>query len=240
MPKPFATWTVLSHGQLLQLDDNLLTVAGGMEMPLGKFSRRMTVARLRDGKLVIYSAIALNDDEMIALECFGQPAYLVVPNALHRMDARIWKDRYPTMQVIAPAGGRNEIEDVVPVNWCSLDFEDPRVQLMTVPGTAEQELAMVIRSRLGTTLVVNDLIWNMDDRPGLGGWLFKVMGFTGDEPRIPGIVEMREVKDKKALQVQLEVWSNLPNLTRIIVSHGKIITRDPAGTLHELATKLAA
>ena len=92
----------------------------------------------------------------------------------------------------------------------------------------------------GTTLVVNDLIWNLDDRPGFGGWLFRMMGFTGHEPRIPTVVELREIKDKPALRGQLERWARIQDLNRIIVSHGNIVTRDPAGVLDRLAETLAA
>ena len=93
MPKPFTEWTVLPHGKLSRLDDNLLSVTGELHMPVGDFPRRMTVARLYDGRLVVYSAIALDELEMQALEAFGEPSFLVVPNDIHRMDAKIWKDR---------------------------------------------------------------------------------------------------------------------------------------------------
>ena len=51
MPKPFKEWTVLPHGKLARLDDNLLSVTGELQMPIGEFPRRMTVVRLRDGRL---------------------------------------------------------------------------------------------------------------------------------------------------------------------------------------------
>ena len=104
MPKPFTEWTVLPHGKLSRLDDNLLSVTGDLHMPVGDFPRRMTVVRLDDGRLVIFSAIALDETEMRALEAFGEPSYLVIPNDIHRMDAKIWKNRYPQMRVVAPAG----------------------------------------------------------------------------------------------------------------------------------------
>ncbi len=104
MPKPFTEWTVLPHGKLSRLDDNLLSVTGDLHMPVGDFPRRMTVVRLHDGRLVVYSAIALDEAEMAALEAFGEPAFLVVPNDIHRMDAKIWKDRYPRARLVAPAG----------------------------------------------------------------------------------------------------------------------------------------
>ena len=47
MAKTLATWTVLPHGKLSQIEDNLLTVVGELPMPVGDFPRRMTVARLK-------------------------------------------------------------------------------------------------------------------------------------------------------------------------------------------------
>jgi hypothetical protein len=240
MPKPFTEWTVLPHGKLSRLDDNLLSVTGDLHMPVGDVPRRMTVARLADSRLVVYSAIALDEAEMAALEAFGTPSYLVVPNDIHRMDAKIWKDRYPNMRVVAPAGVRKEVEEVVAVDETSPDFGDPQVEYVTVPGTEEHEAALIVKTWSGTTLVVNDLIWNLNDRPGFGGWLFKVMGFTGNEPKIPTVVELRGIKDKNALRAQLERWARIPNLNRIIVSHGEIVTRDAPGVLDRLAESLAA
>jgi len=132
------------------------------------------------------------------------------------------------------------VEEVVPVDDTTPDFGDPQVKFVTVPGTEEHEAALVVRTWSGTTLIVNDLIWNLDDRPGFGGWLFRVLGFTGSEPRIPTMVELREIKDKDALRGQLERWARIPGLNRIIVSHGKIVTRDAPGVLDRLAESLAA
>jgi hypothetical protein len=199
----------------------------------------MTVVRLQDGQLVIYSAIALDEAEMQELESFGSPAYLIVPNDLHRLDAKIWKDRYPELIVVAPAGVRNKVEDIVHVDCTTVDFRDPRVSFVTVPGSDAHEAALLIRSSSGTTLVVGDLIWNLDDRPGLGGWIMKTLGFTGDEPKIPPVVKMRKVKDKAALRDQLEAWSRISDLQRIVVSHGEVVTRDPAGALRHMAQQLS-
>lgn len=240
MTKPFEEWTVLPHGQLVQLDENLLEVTGVIHMPMADFARRMTVVRLFDGSLVIYSAIALDEVEMRALEAYGRPAYLVVPNDAHRLDAKIWKDRYPTMRVIAPAGAREKVEEVVPVDDTAIDFGDPRVQFVTVPGTGDTEGALVVDSPKGTSLVLNDIVFNVGDKPGVGGWLLKLMGMTGDEPRVPPLVKLRSVKDKHALAAQLEDWSHLPALRRVIVSHGKIIDHDASAILERVAGELAA
>ena len=237
MPKPFAEWKVLPHGKLTAIEDNILTVVGDMPMPVGDMKRRMTVVRLRDKRLVIFSAVALDEEEMHALEAFGEPAFLIVPNDHHRLDSRIWKDRYPAMQVIAPQGAREKVEKAVPVNATSADFDDPDVALITVPGTREHEAALEVRRPNGTTLVLNDVVGNMRNTSGFGGWLLRMMGFAGDKPHVPFPVKVAMISDKAALAVQLRRWADLP-LKRILVSHGSVIEDDPRGVLSELAVSL--
>lgn len=241
MAEPFTQWTVLPHGAITPIDDNLLTVTGFLRMPpMGDVQRRMTIARLRDGRLVVYSAIALREAEMAEVEAFGTPAFLVVPSDIHRMDVKVWKDRYPQMKVIAPAGARAKVESLIAVDATSADFGDPTVRFVTVPGTGERESALLVQGTSGTTLVINDLIFNLSNRRGLMGWFFKLTGMTGDEPHMPALIRMRRVEDRNALRVQLESWALLPNLQRILVSHGTVIAENPASVLGKIAEDLAA
>ena len=241
MAKPFTEWTVLPHGKPILLDDKLLTVTGLLHMPpMGDVERRMTVVRLGDGRLVVYSAIALDEEAMRALEDFGTPAFLVVPSDIHRMDARAWKQRYPRMEVVAPAGARAKIEEIVHVDATEVDFGDAGVRFVTVEGTGAREAALLVETKSGTTLIVSDVIFNLANRPGLGGWLWKTIGMTGDEPHLPRLVRMRRVEDKGAIQAQLHSWSRLPNLNRVILAHGSMVTADAPRILGRIADELAA
>ena len=106
MTRPNEHWNVLPHGKLTPMDDGMLTVEGRIKMPLMDLPRRMTVVRLHDSRLVVWSAIALDDAAMATFEAFGRPAFLVVPNDHHRLDAKAWKNRYPELKVISPEGAR--------------------------------------------------------------------------------------------------------------------------------------
>jgi hypothetical protein len=240
MTKPMKEWTVLPHGKLTQVDEGLLTVVGELKMPLAEFPRRMTVIRLEDGRLVIFSAIALDEPEMQQLEAYGEPAFLIVPNDLHRIDAKVWKDRYPELIVVAPPGSREKVSQVVSVDADSVDFKDSAVRYLNVLGTEGSEAALIVRRRAGTTLIVNDLIWNLPDQPGLGGWLFHAMGLSGARPLIPFVVKLHSIRDRAAVRHQLQEWSRLNGLHRIIVSHGDIIGSEAPIVLRELANGLAA
>jgi hypothetical protein len=232
-------WKVLPHGRLREIDENLLTVTGTIAMPLMELPRRMTVVRLNDSRLVIYSAISLDEDEMQGLEEYGQPAWLIVPNDHHRLDAAAWKQRYPQIRVVAPEGSRKKIAEAVPVDTSAPRFGDPNVRFTVVPGTRDHEAALVVDTRTGTTLVLNDIVGNIRNAKGFGGWLLELMGFAGDEPHVPKPVALMMVDDKAALRTQLLEWAQIDSLKRILVSHGEPIEANPQQVLRELAQSLA-
>ena len=238
MTQPFQQWTVLPPGKLVQVDDGILTVVGEIHMPLMDLPRRMTVVRLVDASLVVFSAIALDPDEMSALEAYGRPAVLIVPSDKHRLDAKTWKDRYPEIEVVAPEGARAKVEEVVPVDTAVPRFDDPNVQFVTVPGTRGREAALVVRRPNGTTLVLNDVVGNIRDAAGFGGWLLHLAGFAGKEAQVPAVVKMAVINDTKALRTQLLQWAEIESLVRILVSHGSAIEDNPRQVLRDLAASL--
>jgi hypothetical protein len=240
MPKALESWTVLPHGQLIQLEENLLFVTGTLKMPFAELPRCMTIARLPDERLVIYSAVALDEDEMRRVEAFGTPSFLVVPGGLHRMDAKIWKARYPRLQVVAASGVRARVEEVVAVDRTErdVDFGHDSVELVAVEGTNQGEAALLVRSEAGTTLVVNDIIGNIQNAHGIGGVVLGVAGFAGAAPQIPRVIALTLVRDARALHRQLLAWSELPHLRRVIVAHGSPIDTRPSAALKALADGL--
>src|SRR5258708_39399220 len=110
MTQPYTHWNVLPHGKLSAIDEGILTVVGHIRMPLMNLPRRMTVVRLNDSRLVVWSAIALDEQGMATLEAFGHPAVLIVPNEHHRLDAPAGKERYPQMPVVCPERWRAQDE----------------------------------------------------------------------------------------------------------------------------------
>lgn len=237
MTKPFTEWTVLPHRSVQHVAENILSVAGDIHMPLADFPRTMTVVRLSDGRLVVYSAIALDESEMKDLESFGTPAFLIVPSVRHRLDVKIWKDRYPEMRVVAPRSAFDKVEELVHVDGINIAFRDDSVCVDTVPGTDGSEFALRVRTESGIVLVVNDLIGNLPHQSGVGGMMLRLMGFTSPKPIIPKLIEKRLIADKAAVRIQLEKWATLP-LFKVIVSHGDPIELEPSRALRELAASL--
>jgi hypothetical protein len=181
MTAPFKEWTVLPHGPLTRINERIMVVVGELKMPLMVLPRRMTAVRLHSGGLAIFSAIALREPEMDELESFGRPAFLIVPSPRHRLDAPTYVERYPDITVVAPRAGVEKIEEVVPVSTSAPDFGDPTVRYVEICGDS----ALEVEGDDGLTLIVNDLIGDIHDEKGIGGWLLKAMGFAGDEAHVP-------------------------------------------------------
>jgi hypothetical protein len=231
MAAPFTEWTVLPHRPIAKLNDRVWHVEG----KLGNIRRCMTVVKLADGRLVIHNAVALEEPSMKELEAFGKPAFLLVPNGFHRMDARIWKKRYPELTVVSPPAAEKKVSEIVKVDTTNVDFGDPTVRYQPVPGTNGRECALEVRGAQGMTVVVNDIIFNQRPRPGLGGMFFRMIGFTAPTPNVPGPSKLMLVKDKRAFRAYLEELAANPDLKHLVVAHGDVIT-DPATGLRQAAS----
>lgn len=231
-------WTVLPHGPLTRVDDGIYTVTGEIPMPLVHLQRRMTVVQVDSNATLIYSAVALDEPGMRMLESLGTPRWLIVPGDAHRLDAKIFKERYPGIRVIAPRGARARVEKALAVDDSDADFNDPNVLFKSVPGTGGHEAALLVRRASGVTLILNDLIGNLRRKGGFEGWLLHVMGFGSDQPQIPTVERFLMIKNKNDLKRQLLSWADSGEITRILMSHGAPIGRDVSGTLRRLAQSL--
>lgn len=240
MTKALKEWTVYPHGELTELDTGLLTVSGDIPMPLGNFPRRMTVIALKDGGTAIWSAIALDEPQMARIEALGTPKFLIVPNHQHRLDAGIWKARYPDIRVLTPPKAREVVAEAVPVDATNDIIGDPDIDLMRIAGAKEDEFAMTVRRQGGASLVTNDVIGNVQHPHGVGAWIMtRLMGFGASGPQVPRLIRHMMIEDKTALAAQLRGWADIPNLKRIVVSHGDVIDDDPASALRDVADSLA-
>ena len=231
------TWHVAPHRPLAQLSTNVWKLEGDLERtPL---KRVMTIAKREDGGLVVHSAIAVDKPTMTAITTLGDVRAIVVPNAYHRLDARVFHARFPEAQVVCPAGARKAVEQIVPVTATYDDApSDAVVELQTLDGTKAREGVMIVRDSAGTTLVFNDLVFNMPHVGGAMGFALRHITGSSGGPRITRIARLFLIHDKRAVRAHLERLAALPGLLRIIVSHHEVIEHDPGGVLAELASEL--
>jgi hypothetical protein len=233
MAKPYETWTVNPHRPLEKLESNLWRVEG--DLPGSSGTRVMTVAKLASGGLVIHNAIALEEDQMKEIEAFGDPEILIVPNGFHRLDAKVFKQRYPKLRVLCPSSAKTKVAQLVAVDGTFDDGpKDDRVRMFHLDGTKGHEGVLEVKSDGGTTVVFNDAINNL---PKLGGAIGMMLAPTG-RPAVPRIFRWFFVKDKAAFRTKLEALAATPDLRRVIVSHGKMMSEKPGDDIRTALTAL--
>lgn len=223
MPKPRRDWRPAPHEPWQKLSENLWWVRG--PIPGIALQRCMTVARLADGRLVIWSAMALDDASMQELEAWGTPAFLVVPSALHRLDAPAYKARYPKLLVFCPRAAKKAAAQVVAVDGVLEDFPaDPHVSFRPLHGIADKEGAMLVRSNDGVTVVLNDALFNMAMPTDFVARTFVKLFGSAPGPRVSRLVKLTWCKDRAAFRKSMAELAALPDLQRVIVAHDSIVS----------------
>jgi hypothetical protein len=236
LPKLNDTWIVQPHGPLQMVAEGILSAAGSIAMPLGRFPRRMTVIVLASGGVAVWSPIPLDDAQMARLDSLGPVRFLIVPNAGHRLDILAWKARYPEAKVIAPPGARDAVAEAVAVDATDNVLADPGVTLERVAGTKADEFAMLVSREDGATLILNDILASVRHPHGLGANIMaRLFGFGVKRPRTSRLVRRMYVADGRAVAQQFRRWAEIEDLRRVIVSHVDIISYAPAEALRRAA-----
>jgi hypothetical protein len=202
------------------LAPNLWQVKGSLK--LAAIPRNMTVYRLPDGRLILYSVIAMHEEGMRALEALGTPAIMVMPHDRHQMDAPFYKRRYPNLRVLAPdpTQARN-----VPIDAGLEELGALGVVAYSLPGTDYHEVVLELAVEGGVALCACELLGNLTPPPGgIFGLLVKVFGPPGGGFGVGRVVRWREVVDRKAVRTWLSGLGEREDIRLLLVGHGAPVT----------------
>lgn len=232
-----AEWKVEDHGPIQKLEPNLWRVEG--VVPGTKLRRVMTLAQMQSGDVIIHNAIALEEYLMHEIDALGDVRYVVVPNAYHRLDCSRFKRRYPRAKIVCPKTATKRVGEMAAVDLTFDKFaSDGVVTLRHLDGTKEGEGVMVVKHGETSTVVLNDLIFNMPHVGGFIGWVLKYVTKSSGGPTISRVSRSLVIKDKAAVKAELERLADTPGLSRIIVSHHEVIDENPKQVLLDLARSL--
>ena len=230
------SWTrrILPHGPIEQLAETLWQVTGSL--PRMALPRNMLVYRRPDGRLWIHSAIALEAPAMTELERLGEPAWLIVPNALHTLDAPAYRRRYRSLQVLCPAATRAAIAKKVVVDGVVEEVLPPLGIAVLAPA-GSKPLENAYRLPVGNgALAFCDLLFNVPHQKGFGGRILRWLGSTG----YFGVTKIGRrlfVEDANALANWLDALAATePDL--VTVAHGNAVPKDVGTSLREAARRL--
>ena len=221
------------HGSLERIAANTWQVEGSQSMPL---KRNMTVHRLSDGRLVLYSVVALDAAGMQALEALGTPWLMVIPGT-HTIDARFYKARYP--QLLVAHDDLAELADLKSDGTPETLLTGTGVEVIRSAGLKRNEACLLVPADNGKLLVACDILGrNSPRQPGIGGRIMAFLSPPGGVFGVARIVKFRQVKDKHVLREWVRGLAARSDLVAVLGSHGPALTSNVAPSLQDAAQRI--
>lgn len=226
------------HGPLTPLAADLWQVTGSL--PNMALPRNMVVWRHPSGGLWLHSVVAVDDATLAALRGLGEVEWVVVPSALHRLDAAWYRERFPGAVVLAPASARARVAEKVAVDGtCEEALPGLGVACLAPDGLKPEELAYRLPlAGGGAALVLNDCLFHLvEPVSGFGGFMLRLMGSWG----FFGLTRIGRwflLRDGGAYQRWLLAMAEDVELRVVTVSHGVAVTEGVAAKLREAAARL--
>lgn len=221
----------LPHSPFRKLDQNLWWLDG--KLPSMPMPRAMVIYKTQEGGVVVHSAVAVDSARQKEMESLGQPKWMIVPSALHRMDAPKYKAAYPSLKVLAPKIIKKKVEEVIAVDdSCESALPAAGVIVHSVPGIKPIELAYEVTLSDGKkALLFNDMLMNLPHLPGFKGLLVRWMGSTG----FFGITWLGRtflMNDRAKFRAWLIEQSQRKDVSLLTVSHGEPVVGYEAVSAH--------
>ncbi|MFT7581949.1 MAG: hypothetical protein ACI9MR_003630 [Myxococcota bacterium] len=198
----------------------------------------MTVCRLTDGTLLLYSPIELDAEGQAAIDVFGTVSAIIAPNLLHHTFLGWAATTYPDATVYAPAGIEKKqpsAPDHVTVK-SGAEVTLAGVQAHMVGGLPGLSETVILHEPSGA-LVVADLVFNVARKRG---WLTPLILWLAGASK--GVASSRfvkqMVKDKAATRASLDLLLGWP-FERLVPAHGAVVSDDAAKRFRAATNRLA-
>jgi hypothetical protein len=207
-------------------------------------------------ELLLHSVIALSDEGMQELDNLGRVKYILVPSPFHRLDAAVYKQRYPDAQVICPKSIRKQVSKVVPVDAVvedvfGHDYASQGLKCYT-PGAGlyipELVYELPLKEEKDSTqematesdkkaLVFCDLVTNVTEGP----LNVRILGIVtgGNNPIVPWMPRYFFVRDKAQTKRFLETLGRRDDIGLLVMAHGEPVKCGPDEMKRHLANLAA-
>ena len=205
------------------LDDGIWVADRPLRLAGIELGTRMTVIRLRDGRLLLHSPVPCDEETRRALDAVGPVGFVLAPSKVHHFFVTPWKAAYPAATLLA-APGLQEKRPGIPFDGV-LEAAPPEAWR----GVLELELfrgatwinEIVLFHAPSRTLVLTDLAMNYHSAPDLRTaiWqrVFDVRNRFGPTRFVRFLI-----RDHRAARGSLErilAW----DFERVTVTHGEVL-----------------
>ena len=194
---------------------------------------RMTIIRLENGELILYSPVTMTDEIKKRVADLGRVAHIVAPNLFHHLYATAWADAYPDATVYGAAGLQKKSPKLRLTARFSNETMAPwsgQVGHHTVKGMpALAETVLFHRS--SRTLICADLIFHISEPKGLWTSVYLKMAGVSKRAGVSRLVKIA-TKDKGAAGESVRTILSW-DFDRIIMAHGEILQQDGKAILRD-------
>jgi len=210
-------------------------IAGGPEVAVAgfRYPTRMAVTRLADGRLFVWSPIAMTAELRAAVDALGPVRFIVTPTAMHDRFLMAWKQAYPDAALYAAPGSRArakhvafdvDLSDEAPPGWTG------EIDQALMRGNAIATEVVFFHRQSGTALFA-DLLQNFPPRwfSGWRGVIAQLDGMVGPEPRVPQKFRVA-FTDRRAARAGLTKVLAWP-VEKVLMAHGTPIEANGAAYL---------
>lgn len=186
----------------------------------------MTVLRLGDGGLLLYSPVALTPERRAAVDSLGVVRHLYAPNLFHHLRIGDWSAAYPDARVHAPVGLSKKRPDLRIDRQHATEAEPAFTSTLEehpIEGFRLSETALYYRP--ARAVLVADLVHNIGQPEGNWTQFYtRSMGFY-DRVALSKALRWTAFSDRPAARRSLDALLELP-FERLIVGHGTPIVTD--------------
>lgn len=213
----------MPHAPLFQLDRDLWVVDRPQSFFGLELGTRMSVVRLRSGRLWLHSPVALDPQLRAELDALGLVAFAVAPNRLHHLYAGGVKQSYPQSRLWVAPGLETKRSDLAIESVLGDDAPEPwRGEIDQVFSRGRPfENEVVFFHRATRTLMVCDLAFHIG--PSAPAPTRLLMRALRAYRRLgPTALDRFLVRDFAAARESLErilAW----DFDRVVVTHGDVV-----------------
>ena len=201
------------------------------EIPLRFFGMqigtRMTIIRLKNEKLFLHSPTKLNPELIEKINNLGKVAFVVAPNKLHHLFLKSYFKQYPNAIFYATPGLAKKRKDIYfnenLQDQPSKEWSDELDQ-MIFKGCSFMEEVFFFH-KVSKTLIVTDFIQSMHTYHNFFERIVGRIGGVYNNPSPPRDLRFMLYLDRKKTRQSVQ-RVNQWNFDKIIIAHGKLITKN--------------
>ncbi len=210
---------------LNSLSNNLWTVFSESKFLLFHVGTRMTVVRLSNGEVLLYSPVLINSALKKEIDDIGKVTHIVCPNNFHHLYAGQAMTLYPEANLHGPIALHKKRKDLSFSHVLSHEPHPdwkPDIELLTIEGSLMHET--VFYHKPSKILLTCDIVENFESSDHFLTRIWLKLGGCHGKIGWPHILRLVYINRKKA-RASLQKMFDFP-FEKVVIAHGDILDKD--------------